>query len=168
MFLHCGFWLGQSERHTTIETCKNKFQWLNKHTFKNDMWNLRVSGNWLSLIDWPNHYLALSQQGLHLSPLDNAVVFHIAGNQCTVVSRPVDFQVLVDNVQIGFLSLRSNSRGGTKWITWKISGHDTNNTSPVAIVYFMWMSEWTHNNININTQYSDCNKRAKGRLGWQK
>lgn len=59
---------------------------------------------------YPSHtHLALSQQGLYLSTFDDAVVFHIAWNRRTVVDRPMDLQVPMDNFQISLFALQHNS-----------------------------------------------------------
>lgn len=58
-----------------------------------------------------NTNLALPQQGMYLSAFDNAMVFDIAWNLSTLINRPMNLQVLVDNVQIIPFTLQCNSRG---------------------------------------------------------
>lgn len=57
------------------------------------------------------YYLALSQKTLYLSPFDNAVVYHIFWDVRTIIDCPVDFHVLMNNIQIRPFTLWYDSRG---------------------------------------------------------
>lgn len=54
-------------------------------------------------------HLALSQQGVHLCTPDNAMIRYITWNWSAIVNCPVQVQVFVNDVQIGFFTLKATA-----------------------------------------------------------